>query len=170
MNIHLISLFAVTLLKSNAFWMDERCLFAKVWMSWLYNCRHFGPEKKMLSQYTPLCLGEGEGVWWSCSTFCLLLSEPLSKKISQWVLPCTLTNHIKVVYLVTHHRKKVIGPQITHVNNAWFNYKICLTNSRTNWGADISFSPSYFLMKSTWIHSIELHSEKQLVRRLQSCT
>lgn len=84
------------------------------------NCRHFGPEKKMLSQYTPLCLGEGEGVWWSCSTFCLLLSEPLSKKISQWVLPCTLTNHIKVVYLVTHHRKKVIGPQITHVNNNSF--------------------------------------------------
>lgn len=32
-----------------------------------------------------------------------------------------------------------------------------------------SLSPCYFLMKSTWIHSIELHSEKQLVWRLQSC-
>ena len=33
----------------------------------------------------------------------------------------------------------------------------------------VSFLPGDFLMKNTWIHRIEFHSEEQLVRGLQSC-
>ena len=59
---------------------------------------------------------------------------------------------------------------IFFLDNTSINSKICLPIQVQPEKADISHSPSYFLMESTWIHSIELHSEKQLVWRLQSCT
>jgi len=70
-----------TLWKSHVFWIYERCLFSNVWMSWLYNCWDFCPEKKMLNHNKwHHAWDREEGVWWSFPSSALRSQNPYLRK------------------------------------------------------------------------------------------
>lgn len=159
MKICLLSLFQVTLLNkiyfnkvtysTSSVQMRDHYLFAKVWKS-LQDCKTLCPEKCLQA----LRVWGGEGLVKLCHLLHTCTYICCSKRLLYKIL-------------VTSNKRLILGPWMTLVNIGGLNFEQHITVFLQ---CTINLSPSYFLMKCTWIHSIELHSEEQLVRRLQSCT